>query len=305
MSRVLPQRTSEAPSYLGDDDSSIVSSNSYAASRSTTKQRRAGRHPNGSDPRAQVEFDTLADEPLLDDEPLADGTRVDEQRRGGAPALAPVEPVDLAEIPYVTSSPVYASLKRIMDVCGAIVGLTMFGPLMAVCAILIKWQDGGPVLFCQSRVGERGDEFSILKFRSMVVNADKIRDELAELNTHSDDRTFKILNDPRITPVGRLMRRLSLDELPQFWNVLMGDMSLVGPRPALPSEVAIYERRDLIRLSVRPGLTCIWQVSGRSKLDFTRQRQLDAEYIRRRSLWLDTLLILKTAPAVFRGDGAA
>ncbi len=207
-------------------------------------------------------------------------------------------------VPAVETSVGYRLVKRSVDILGALVGLTLFGPVMALCALLIRLQDGGSVFFSQVRVGENGEPFRILKFRSMVLNADAMKALLMDQNTHGDARTFKLLNDPRITPVGRWMRRLSLDELPQFWNVLRGDMSLVGPRPALPSEVELYDRTDYIRLAVKPGLTCIWQVSGRSRLDFRQQIQLDLQYIRTRSIWTDLSLIFRTVPAVFRGDGA-
>jgi lipopolysaccharide/colanic/teichoic acid biosynthesis glycosyltransferase len=198
-----------------------------------------------------------------------------------------------------------AFTKRAIDIGGAVVGLIVFSPVMLIAAILIKLSDGGPVFFRQTRVGRNGCLFSILKFRSMVVNADSLQAELMQQNQHRDNRTFKILNDPRMTRVGRALRRLSVDELPQFWNVIQGHMSLVGPRPALPSEVVLYERRDFARLSVKPGITCIWQVSGRSNLNFQDQLRLDLEYIQRQSLWLDIKLLLMTLPVVARGDGAA
>ena len=208
-------------------------------------------------------------------------------------------------VPRISSKPVYESIKRLMDILGAIGGLVFFSPLLLLCARLVKLQDGGPVLFRQARVGKNGQQFRILKFRSMVTDAERMQSDLKDLNEHDDDRTFKILNDPRITPVGRLMRRMSLDELPQLWNVLCGEMALVGPRPALPKEVALYGQRDMLRLVVKPGLTCIWQVSGRSNLGFERQMELDLEYIRRRSVWLDAQLIAQTVPAVIYGEGAA
>ena len=209
------------------------------------------------------------------------------------------------QVPEVPTRAAYRVVKRVIDLTGAIVGLVLSLPLMAVCAVLVKLHDGGPILYRQTRVGERGREFRIWKFRTMVPNADTMKVNLLDQNRHEDNRTFKILSDPRITPVGRLLRRLSLDELPQFWNVLWGEMSLVGPRPPVPSEVALYQRRDLTRLAVKPGITCIWQVSGRSNLDFSRQVELDIEYIERRSVWLDLKLLALTLPAVFRGDGAA
>jgi lipopolysaccharide/colanic/teichoic acid biosynthesis glycosyltransferase len=213
--------------------------------------------------------------------------------------------VDGGAIPSVGESWGYVRIKRLLDVVGAICGLILNSPLMLLCVVLIKLQDGGPVLFRQVRVGLNGQRFEIYKFRSMVVNAEAIRSGLEDLNEHDDKRTFKILHDPRITRVGRFMRRLSLDELPQLFNVLRGEMSLVGPRPALPSEVAMYETEHMVRLAVKPGLTCIWQVSGRSNLGFPQQMKLDLDYIQQRNIWLDLVLIAKTMPAVILGDGAA
>jgi lipopolysaccharide/colanic/teichoic acid biosynthesis glycosyltransferase len=208
-------------------------------------------------------------------------------------------------IPAIQQAPAYETIKRLIDVCGALLGFVVASPLLLLCAVLIKRQDGGPVLFHQERVGRGGKRFKIVKFRSMVVNAEAMKSELMDLNEHDDNRTFKILHDPRITRVGRFMRRMSLDELPQLWNVLTGEMSLVGPRPALPSEVALYEPLHMARLAVKPGLTCIWQVSGRSKLGFPMQMELDLQYIKQRGVWLDLTLIARTFPAVLFGEGAA
>jgi lipopolysaccharide/colanic/teichoic acid biosynthesis glycosyltransferase len=209
------------------------------------------------------------------------------------------------EIPTVANGTVYQIAKRGLDIVGAIVGMVLSAPLMAVCAVFIKLHDGGQILFAQTRVGRGGRLFRVYKFRSMVPNADALKVVLMDQNRHSDNRTFKILNDPRITPIGRVMRRLSLDELPQFWNVLRGDMSLVGPRPPLPAEVELYQTRDLMRLAVKPGITCLWQVSGRSNLDFACQVELDLRYVQQRGVWTDLKLLVRTFPAVFRGDGAA
>jgi lipopolysaccharide/colanic/teichoic acid biosynthesis glycosyltransferase len=208
-------------------------------------------------------------------------------------------------IPLFDESFGYRLVKRLLDIVGASIGLLLLGPLMGLCAILIKFQDGGPILFRQVRVGKRGERFEIVKFRSMVVNAEELQSDLKDLNEHDDHRTFKILNDPRITRVGRFMRRMSLDELPQLWNVLCGEMTLVGPRPALPKEVEMYDAEHMVRLAVKPGLTCIWQVSGRSNLGFQRQIELDLDYIRQRNIWLDVRLIVRTVPAVVIGNGAA
>ncbi|MFO0875798.1 MAG: sugar transferase [Gemmataceae bacterium] len=198
----------------------------------------------------------------------------------------------------------YEVLKRMMDVTGASFLLLVLSPLMALTALLIRLTDGGPALFCQTRVGKGGRRFKCFKFRSMIINAQALQNQLAGKSQHSDSRTFKIRKDPRITWVGRLIRKASIDELPQLWNVLIGDMSLVGPRPPLPAEVTQYSASDLRRLAVKPGLTCTWQVSGRANLPFEVQVQLDVEYIENRSLWLDVKLLVMTIPAVLFARGA-
>jgi len=199
---------------------------------------------------------------------------------------------------------VYRFAKRATDIVGGILGLVLLSPLIAVVALIIKLSDGGPVFYRHTRVGKWGREFQCFKFRSMVVDAEHIKAEIAHLNTHDDHRTFKVPDDPRVTLIGRWMRRASIDELPQLWNVLRGDMSLVGPRPPVPLEVEYYTLDDMQRLLVKPGLTCIWQVSGRSRLPFSEQLEMDMAYIERRSYWFDLKLILKTLPAVISADGA-
>lgn len=204
--------------------------------------------------------------------------------------------------------------KRIMDVVGASIITLMLSPLLLVVAACVKFTDGGPVLFWQRRVGLQGREFWFPKFRSMMVNADRLirmltsRNQHTQAETNSDEKkkdvTFKMKDDPRITWIGRIIRKLSIDEMPQLWCVLKGDMSLVGPRPPLPSEVARYTPSDRRRLEVTPGLTCIWQVSGRGDVPFPQQVAMDVEYIEKQSLWFDTKLILLTIPAVLRGKGA-
>lgn len=196
-------------------------------------------------------------------------------------------------------------LKRAMDVVGAATGLLLGAPLLLVAAALVKVQDpAAPVLFVQERAGRYGRPFRMLKLRTMRPDAEAVQHELSARNEMSGP-VFKVRDDPRITPVGRLLRRWSVDELPQLWNVLKGEMSLVGPRPPLPAEVREYERWQLRRLSVRPGLTCTWQVSGRNEVDFDRWMQLDLEYIDNWSVGLDLRLIARTVPAVLRGTGAA
>jgi lipopolysaccharide/colanic/teichoic acid biosynthesis glycosyltransferase len=195
-------------------------------------------------------------------------------------------------------------IKRLIDVTAALVLLVALVPLFLLLAILIKLTDGGPVLFWQTRVGKWGREFSFPKFRSMVTNAEMLKDALLEENQHQSSLTFKMKKDPRITWVGRIIRKLSIDELPQLWCVLKGEMALVGPRPPLPREVAEYTLVDRRRLDVTPGLTCIWQVSGRGDIPFEQQLKLDMDYIESQNLWVDLKILIKTIPAVLLGKGA-
>jgi lipopolysaccharide/colanic/teichoic acid biosynthesis glycosyltransferase len=194
-------------------------------------------------------------------------------------------------------------LKRLIDIAGAGALLLALMPLFIVVAIAVK-STGGPVLFWQTRVGLWGSEFPFPKFRSMVVNAEQLKATLLAQNQHGSGVTFKMKKDPRITWIGRIIRKFSIDELPQLWCVLNGDMSLVGPRPPLPAEVLRYSLNDRRRLDVKPGLTCIWQVSGRSDIPFDKQVQLDLAYINSRSVSLDILLLLRTVPAILTGRGA-
>ncbi len=199
----------------------------------------------------------------------------------------------------------YRVTKRAMDIAISLTAIIFLSPVLVTTAMLVKLYDRGPILFSQVRVGKAGQTFRCLKFRSMITDAEKLQAALLEQSEHSDPRTFKMPNDPRITAPGRILRRLSIDELPQILNVLRGEMSIVGPRPPLPHEVALYSGSDYRRLAVKPGLTCIWQVSGRSRLPFPEQVKLDIEYIRTRSLKTDVAIILKTIPAVLGGDGAS
>jgi lipopolysaccharide/colanic/teichoic acid biosynthesis glycosyltransferase len=198
----------------------------------------------------------------------------------------------------------YLASKRGLDIAGALFAIVLFAPVMLLAALLIKISDWGPVFFVQRRVGLNGREFNCIKFRSMIVGADKLQVHLEFHNAHDDPRTFKMPEDPRVNWIGRWLRRTSVDEMPQLFNVLIGDMSLVGPRPPVPGEVEQYDWDDFRRLEVKPGLTCIWQVSGRSRLPFSEQLRLDLQYIENRSLWLDMKLIFLTLPAVFSADGA-
>ncbi len=196
-------------------------------------------------------------------------------------------------------------LKRTCDVLVSGCALICFSPLFLLIAILIILEDPeGPVFFVQKRVGKWGREFDFPKFRSMVADAEKLKDKLLSQSHHRDSVTFKMKRDPRVTRIGRLLRRTSLDELPQLWCVFIGDMSLVGPRPPVPREVALYTIQDRRRLEIKPGLTCIWQVSGRGDIAFKEQVQLDEQYIQSQSIWLDIKLLLMTVPAVVTGKGA-
>ena len=195
-------------------------------------------------------------------------------------------------------------LKRAFDLAGAAALLVLLSPLLALLAVLIKLTSRGPVFYRQARCGLGGRRFTLYKFRSMVADAEQRQAELAALN-EADGPVFKMRNDPRVTPLGRWMRKLSLDELPQLWNVLQGDMSFVGPRPPLPLEVEKYERWQRRRLCMRPGLTCLWALEGRSELSFSRWMELDMAYIDNWSLWLDLKIFLKTIPRVLLGRGAA
>jgi exopolysaccharide biosynthesis polyprenyl glycosylphosphotransferase len=213
----------------------------------------------------------------------------------------------LIDWPLLTFSPPphYGDLfavKRAFDVLFSFTILLLTSPLLFLIVLGIKLTSPGPIFFKQERCGLNGRRFKLLKFRTMVENAEDIKSRVEHLNEMTGP-VLKIRNDPRITPVGRFLRKFSLDEFPQFINVLRGDMSIVGPRPPIPDEVEKYEYIQRRRLSVRPGLTCLWQVSGRNKIDFSDWVKLDLEYIDRWSLALDMKIILKTIPAVLKGTG--
>ena len=195
-------------------------------------------------------------------------------------------------------------LKRLLDMLAAGCALVLLSPLFLLTMILIKREDGGPLFFKQTRIGLKGRPFFMWKFRSMIVNADSLKDKLLEQNQMAGGVLFKMKDDPRVTKIGKWIRKFSIDELPQLANVLKGEMSLVGPRPPVPREVAEYKVEELQRLIVKPGLTCFWQVGGRSNIDFTGQVRLDIQYIRSESVWLDLKLLLKTVPAILFGTGA-
>lgn len=210
-------------------------------------------------------------------------------------------PLMSVELPHYTG--VKHSLKRLMDVLLAGLGLLVLSPVFLIVAMLIRREDGGPVFFRQPRVGVNGKEFLMHKFRSMRVDADSLVHELAALN-QGQGQLFKIRNDPRITRIGSTLRKYSLDELPQLWNVVVGTMSLVGPRPPLPREVAGYEEHTHRRLNVRPGITGLWQVSGRSDLSWDESVRLDLYYVENWSPSGDILILFKTIRAVVAKEGA-
>ena len=193
--------------------------------------------------------------------------------------------------------------KRLLDIVGASAGLLLASPVLLAAAVAIRLDSPGPVFHRAVRVGRGGRKFRFLKLRSMRVGAEELRGLLLHLN-QAQGPAFKLHDDPRVTRVGRILRKTSLDELPQLWHVLRGDMSLVGPRPPFPEEVEQYEPWMLRRLSVRPGLTCLWQVSGRSDLPFDEWMRLDLEYVDRCSFPLDLSILLRTIPAVLSARGA-
>ncbi|XXF78063.1 sugar transferase [Myxococcaceae bacterium GXIMD 01537] len=204
----------------------------------------------------------------------------------------------------VVPKPHQMAMKRLFDIAVSAVALWMLLPLFGVVALAIKLTSRGPILFKQLRVGQHGRPFHMMKFRSMVVNAEELKEKLAAQNEQTGP-VFKMKHDPRVTWVGRFIRKFSIDELPQFINVLRGEMSIVGPRPPVPGEVARYETWQRRRLSVRPGLTCIWQVSGRNQISFEEWMYLDMQYIDHWSLKDDLHLLLRTVPVVITGKGAS
>lgn len=197
----------------------------------------------------------------------------------------------------------YEPTKRALDLIVGSCALLLSLPVLAVAAVMIKLDSPGPVFFRQPRLGKDGRPFLMLKLRSMTQDAADLRAAVATGNEMVGP-VFKIRADPRVTRVGRYLRKASIDELPQLWHVLLGDMSLVGPRPPIPDEVARYEPWQRERLAVKPGLTCTWQVSGRSDIPFDRWVQMDIDYVRHRNLLLDLSILLRTIPAVLTGRGA-
>jgi exopolysaccharide biosynthesis polyprenyl glycosylphosphotransferase len=197
-------------------------------------------------------------------------------------------------------------LKRVLDIVLSSLGMIVLGPMLVMIAAAIRLSSSGPILFRQTRVGLGGKPFKITKFRSMVHDAESKRSDLEGESLYTDLRLFKVKNDPRVTVVGAFLRRTSLDELPQLWNVLLGDMSLVGPRPPLPAEVDLYEEHHYTRFDVKPGMTGPWQVNGRNLItDFEEVVRLETAYIREWTIWKDLGLLLKTIPAVLYMRGAS
>lgn len=223
------------------------------------------------------------------------------------PATPTVEAAGNLKLINVRSTPdkgpVWAFVKRGMDLVGAGLGLVLASPIMLVTAIAVKRCDGGPAIFAQERMGKNGVRFKMYKFRSMYMDAEERLAELQKFN-EVDGPAFKMENDPRITPVGRFIRKTSIDELPQLVNILKGDMSIVGPRPPIPREVEQYTDWDWGRLAVKPGLTCYWQVSGRSNLSFDEWMKLDLKYVEEQGFFTDMKILFKTVGVVLRGDGA-
>lgn len=194
--------------------------------------------------------------------------------------------------------------KRLLDISVSVVLLIVLSPILLIVAISIKLTSAGPAIFCQDRVGMNKRIFKMYKFRSMIVDAEQKKQSLFKLNEMTGP-VFKIKNDPRITSVGKFIRKISLDEFPQLWNVIKGEMSLVGPRPPLPSEVDKYERFHRRRLAIKPGITCLWQVGGRNNVSFEKWMELDQIYCENWSFWLDLKILLKTIPVILIGKGAS
>lgn len=206
-------------------------------------------------------------------------------------------------LPKDEQKPIYDCFKRAFDIVASLCALIVLWWVIVIAAIAIKIEDGGPAFYSQTRVGKNGKLFKMYKLRSMYVDADERKKALLEQN-EMDGPVFKMENDPRITKTGAWIRRMSIDELPQLFNCLGGSMSIVGPRPPLGYEVMQYDEYAMRRLSVKPGLTCYWQCSGRSGIDFDEWMQLDNRYIDERGFWRDIAIIFKTIPAVLKGEGS-
>lgn len=201
-------------------------------------------------------------------------------------------------------SSLYEIIKRTIDIVISGIALIILSPVLLVVGICIKLESKGPIFFSQKRVGLNGEEFNMFKLRSMVVNAEELKEKLTSQNEMAGPM-FKMKDDPRITNVGKFIRKTSIDELPQLFNILRGEMSLVGPRPSLPNEVKEFEPWMLKRLEVKPGLTCYWQVMGRNTIQFEDWMRLDVKYVNERNLWIDIKLIFKTVFVLFGDKNAS
>ena len=284
---------------VGDDHPSSGVIRTFSGGDSSSNGEAAGSHSNGHT-NGEVE-------PQEPQEPHENGVTV------GAPGST--ESVPVKPKPYEAPSvedhstlmdrlyPRPPLWKRITDIIGASIAVLLFLPVMLVAAVAVKLSSPGPVFFRQKRVGMGGRHFFFYKFRTMSTDAEDRKKDLLSQNEQSGP-VFKMTHDPRITPVGRFLRRTSIDELPQLWNVIRGDMSLVGPRPPLPEEVEMYDRWQKRRLDRMGGITCIWQVSGRSEVRFDEWVRMDIRYSRRQSFWYDLGLLARTIPAVLSGKGA-
>lgn len=218
--------------------------------------------------------------------------------------VADFDGIPLVSFTTTTNKLWHLVVKRLIDIVASGVGLLVLWPLFLMIAIAIQWTSPGPVFFAQERCGMHGRRFTFYKFRTMVNGAERLLPQLLVQNEMRGP-AFKMSEDPRVTPLGRFLRKMSLDELPQLWNVLRGDMSLVGPRPPLPQEVQAYDSWQRRKLSMRPGVTCLWQITGRNNItDFDQWVKLDLSYIDNWSLALDGKILLKTVPVVVLGDGA-
>jgi exopolysaccharide biosynthesis polyprenyl glycosylphosphotransferase len=217
--------------------------------------------------------------------------------------MSPGTNTDGSQLYVPEPSPLYDFWKRVFDIGVSLAVLVLLLPVIPLIAIMIKLDSRGPVFFKQDRVGKNGKVFKFYKFRSMYAEAERRKKDVEALNEQQGP-VFKVKSDPRITTVGRFLRRSSLDEIPQIFNVLKGDMSIVGPRPHMPSEVAQYQPWHRQRLDVIPGITCLWQISGRSHISFSEWMRLDMQYVTERSLTTDFMIFLKTIPAVIARKGA-
>ncbi len=228
------------------------------------------------------------------------GWVLDEPPSDSRPSLALIRSPEMGS----SNLRIYPSIKRAFDIIASASLLVLFALPMLMIAIAIRLESKGPAFFTQTRCSTNGRHFRFWKFRSMVVNAEAQKAALADSADKTSAVRFKMTHDPRITTMGRFIRKYSIDELPQLWNVLVGDMSMVGPRPPLPDEVARYTPFEQKRLSVIPGITCTWQISGRSEIPFDQQVEMDIEYITERSLMMDLAILLKTPFAVIAARGA-